>query len=172
MVAVPLKEGMSAKELRQAAAASSDANQARRLLALAAIRDGMSRHAAARIGGMDRQTLRDWVHAFNKCGMEGLINDTSPGRPCKLSVKQKATLKAMVEEGPNLARDGVVRWRCSDLVRVLERRFGVSVSEDTIGRTLRALGFSHITARPKHPAQKKGAIDGFKKNSRASSKGL
>jgi hypothetical protein len=55
MVAVPLKEGMSAKELRQAAAGSSDANQARRLLALAAIRDGMSRQVAARIGGMDRQ---------------------------------------------------------------------------------------------------------------------
>src|SRR5215470_11530022 len=90
MVAVPLKEGMSAKELRQAAAASSDANQARRLLALAAIRDGMSRQVAVRIGGMDRQTLRDWVHAFNKRGMEGLINDTSPGRPSKLSVKQKA----------------------------------------------------------------------------------
>src|SRR5262249_7356694 len=82
MVAIPLKEGMSAKEFRQAAAASSDANQARRLLALAAIRDGMSRQAAARIGGMDRQTLRDWVHAFNKFGLEGLINDTSPGRPC------------------------------------------------------------------------------------------
>ena len=81
MVAVPLKEGMSAKELRQAAAASGDANQARRLLALAAIRDGMSRQIAARIGGMDRQTLRDWVHAFNKCGLEGLINETSQGRP-------------------------------------------------------------------------------------------
>jgi hypothetical protein len=54
MVAVPLKEGVSANELRRAAAASSDANQARRLLALAAIRDGMSRQAAARIGGMDR----------------------------------------------------------------------------------------------------------------------
>jgi hypothetical protein len=79
MVAVPLKEGLSAKEFRQAAAASSDANQARRLLALAAIRDGLSRQIAARIGGMDRQTLRDWVHAYNKYGLEGLINGTSPG---------------------------------------------------------------------------------------------
>ena len=170
MVAVPLKEGMSAKELRQAAAASSDANQARRLLALAAIRDGMSRQAAACIGGMDRQTLRDWVHAFNKRGLEGLVNDTSPGRPCKLSVKQKAALKAVVEEGPDPERDGVVRWRCSDLVRFVEMRFGVSVSEDTIGRTLRALDFSHITARPKHPQQKKGAIAHFNKNFRASLK--
>jgi len=171
MVAVPLKEGLSAKEFRQAAAASSDANQARRLLALAAIRDGLSRQISARIGGMDRQTLRDWVHGYNKYGLEGLINDTSPGRPCKLSAKQKAALKALVEAGPDLARDGVVRWRCSDLVRIVERKFGVSVSEDTIARTLRALGFSHISARPKHPEQKKGAIERFKKNSRANSKG-
>lgn len=171
MVAVPLKAGISAKELRQAAAASSDANQARRLLALAAIRDGMSRQAAARIGGMDRQTLRDWVHAFNKGGIEGLVNDTSPGRPCKLSGQQKASLKAIVEQGPDLTRDGVVRWRCIDLVRVVERKFGISVSEDTIARTLRALGFSHISARPKHPEQKKNAIAGFKKNLTASSKG-
>ena len=171
MVAVPLKEGMSAKEFRQAAAASSDANQARRLLALAAIRDGLSRQIAARIGGMDRQTLCDWVHAYNKYGLEGLINDTSPGRPSKLSAKQKAALKNIVEEGPDLARDGVVRWRCRDLVCVVERRFGVSVSEDTIARMLHALGFSHITARPRHPEQKNGAIAGFKKNSRASSKG-
>jgi transposase len=120
---------------------------------------------------MDRQTLRDWVHAFNKLGMEGLINDTSPGRPSKLSVKQKAALKGIVEAGPDLARDGVVRWRCRDLVCVVERRFGVSVSEDTIARMLHALGFSHITARPKHPQQKSGAIAGFKKNSRASWKG-
>jgi transposase len=69
----------------------------------------MSRQAAARIGGMDRQTLRNWVHAFNKGGMEGLVNDTSPGRPCKLSERQKALLNSIVEQGPDLTRDGVVR---------------------------------------------------------------
>jgi transposase len=53
---------------------------------------------------------------------------------------------------------------------VVERKFGVSVSEDTIERTLRALGFSHISAPPKHPEQKMGAIERFKKNSRANSK--
>ena len=40
----------------------------RRLLSLAAIRDGMDRGEAAKIGGMDRQTLRDWVHRFNAEG--------------------------------------------------------------------------------------------------------
>ena len=39
-----------------------------------AVRDGMDRGSAARIGGMDRQTLRDWVHRFNAPGPEGLID--------------------------------------------------------------------------------------------------
>ena len=36
-----------------------------------AVLDGMSRADAARIGGMDRQTLRDWVHRFNERGQRG-----------------------------------------------------------------------------------------------------
>ena len=166
MVAVPLKDGVSADEFRRAAAASRDGNQARRLLALAAVREGMSRTRAAEIGGMDRQTLRDWVHAFNAHGVDGLINDTSPGRPPKLGDKHKLEIKALVEKGPDIDTDGVIRWRRVDLVRVAEQKFGIKVDEDTMGRVLRQLGFSHISARPKHPKQKDGAIEAFKKNSR------
>lgn len=165
MAAIALKEGLSADEFRQAARASDDTRQVCRLLALAAIRDGMSRTAAAKIGGMDRQTLCDWVHAYNDHGIEGLINETSPGRPPKLSSEQKAEIKALVEKGPDPATDGVVRWRCIDLARIAKSRFGVSVDEDTIGRLLRELGFSRISARPKHPEQLGGAVDTFKKTS-------
>jgi transposase len=169
MGAVRLREGESAAAFRAAAAAAKDANQARRLLSLAAIRDGMSRTEAARIGGMDRQTLRDWVHAYNERGIEGLINATSPGRPAKLSADHKAEIKALVEQGPNLETDGVVRWRRIDLARVAKERFGVEVDEDTIGRVLRELGFSHISVRPKHPDQGNDTIADFKKNSARSS---
>jgi transposase len=169
MGAVPLKEGMSAEEFRAAAAASKDASQARRLLALAGVRDGMSRKAAARIGGMDRQTLRDWVHAFNAHGIDGLIDGTSPGRPCKLTDEQKAEIEALVEKGPDVLKDGIVRWRCMDLVRIAKERFGVTVSEDTMGRILHQLDFSHISARPRHPKQKDGEIESFKKNSASNS---
>jgi hypothetical protein len=54
--------------LRVLAGRVKDANQARRLLAVAAVYEGMDREEAARIGGMDRQTLRDWVHRFNTHG--------------------------------------------------------------------------------------------------------
>jgi transposase len=63
--AVILRADYSASELRRLAATTRNANQSRRLLSLAAVVDGMNRAEAARIGGMDRQTLRDWVHRFN-----------------------------------------------------------------------------------------------------------
>ena len=165
MAAVQLQDGMSAEDFRAAAKASSDSAQTRRLLALAAIRDGMSRKLAAQIGGMERQTLRDWVHAFNAHGIDGLVSDRSPGRPRKLSPEQTAAIKALVEKGPDLEKDGVVRWRRIDLARIAKERFDVTVDEDTMGRVLRRLGFSHISVRPKHPKQKDGAIVDFKKNS-------
>jgi transposase len=88
-----------------------DADQVRRLLALAAVYDGQSREEAARIGGMDRQTLRDWVHRFNEEGADGLINAKSPGRPPKLSKEQMEELRRLVEAGPDPEKDGVARWR-------------------------------------------------------------
>ena len=56
----------SAKELRELASYERDgAAVVRRLLAIAAVSDGDSRTEAAKHNGMDRQTLRDWVHRYN-----------------------------------------------------------------------------------------------------------
>lgn len=161
--AVGLRRDFGADDLRRLAARAKDADQARRLLALAAVHDGMNRSEAARIGGMDRQTLRDWVHRFNQHGPDGLIDIKPSGRPPKLSGEQKEALKQLVEAGPDPETDGVVRWRCVDLKRVLGRRFGVDLSEVSLGRALKKLGFSHISARPRHPVQDVEAIAAFKK---------
>lgn len=163
--AVGVREDFGADELRRLAAKAKDGAQARRLLSLAAVRDGMNRTEAARIGGMDRQTLRDWVHRFNQHGPDGLIDVKPPGRPPKLSDEQKEVLKQLVEAGPDPKKDGVVRWRCVDLKGVLGQRFGVDLSEVSLGRVLKKLGFSHISARPRHPVQDPEAIAAFKKTS-------
>jgi transposase len=161
--AIGLRQDFAADELRRLAAQMKDADQVRRLLALAAVYDGMNREEAARIGGMERQTLRDGVHRFNEQGADGLINAKSPGRPSKLSLEQKEELRHLVEAGPDPEKDGVARWRCVDLKRVLEERFGVDLSEVSLGRVLKQLGFSHISARPLHPKQDGEAIATFKK---------
>jgi transposase len=163
--AVSLREDYSAAELRRLAAATRNANQSRRLLSLAAVMDGMNRTEAARIGGMDRQTLRDWVHRFNAHGPEGLLDGWSKGPEPRLSEVQRAEIAELVETGPDRAVHGVVRWRRVDLQRVILERFGVAYHERTVGKLLKALGFSHISARPRHPAQDGRTIEAFKKTS-------
>src|SRR6476646_39432 len=113
--AVLMRADYSAAELRRLARALKDARQSSRLLSLAAVRDGMSRADAARIGGMDRQTLRDWVHRFNAAGPDGLRDSWSSGPQARLSPEQLAELAQVVETGPDPAVDGVVRWRRIDL---------------------------------------------------------
>ena len=133
--AVTVRADFSADELRRLATASKHANQSRRLLSLAAVLDGMSRADAARIGGMDRQTLRDWVHRFNERGPEGLKDSWSKGHPPRLSAEQLAQLAQVVETGPERAVHGFVRWRRVDLQQIVAERFGVAYHERTIGKS-------------------------------------
>ena len=161
--AVKLRGDWDAAQVEAAARQCTDANQYRRLQAIGGIYCGMSRGAAAQLGGMDRQTLRDWVHRFNATGPAGLIDHKAPGKRPKLDAAQKAVLAEIVGRGADINQDGIVRWRCSDLVDVIEQRFDVAVSKVTVGRILKELGFSRVSARPQHPGQ--DAIAGFKKTS-------
>jgi transposase len=167
---VEIKPSHTAAELRRFAATTKDANQSRRLLSIAAVLDGMSRAEAAKIGGMDRQTLRDWAHRFNAQGPAGLKDHHRRGNPRRLSKAQQVELAEIVETGPERAVDGVVRWRRIDLQRVIAERFQIEYHERTIGKLLKALGFSHISARPRHPQQDGEVIAAFKKTSRARSR--
>jgi transposase len=164
--AVRLREDYSAEALRALARRSKNVNQSRRFLSLAGIKDGMDRGAAAKIGGMDRQTLRDWVHRFNASGPEGLIDNWTEGPKPRLSVEQLAQFAQIVEAGPDRQVDGVVRWRRLDLKRIIAERFGVDFHPRYVGKLLHKLGFSHISARPRHPAQDERIVEGFKKTSR------
>jgi transposase len=165
--AVKMRADFSAAELRRLAKISKDANQSRRLLALAAVLDGMSREDAARLGGMDRQTLRDWVHRFNSTGPDGLKDAWWSGPEPRLSPEQKAELVQIVETGPDPTIDGVVRWRGVDLQKLIRERFGVDYHERYVSTLLKELGFSHMSARPRHPAQDGRIVEAFKKTSRA-----
>lgn len=162
---IALREDYNAEGLRRLARRSRDNRQTRRLLALAAVYDGMSRTNAAAVGGMDRQTLRDWVLRFNAEGPDGLLDRPRSGMPRWLNDAQMRELAEIVETGPDPAADGVTRWRRVDLQRVIEERFDVVYSERAISDLLKALSFSYISGRPKHPGQDDRVIAAFKKTS-------
>lgn len=154
-------------ELRGAAARSRDSGQARRLLGLAMLLEGMPRKEAAERSGMDRQTLCNWVHRYNAAGIDGLKSGHGPGQPPMLNADQMAELKALVLKGPDPAKHGVVRWRCVDLREEVARRFSVQVNERTIGKWLRKLGLTRLQPRPFHPKKDEAAQAAFKKTSPA-----
>lgn len=153
-------------DLRHLACRTDDAGQARRLLAIALVLDGSSRAAAAQAAGMDRQSLRDWVHRYNDEGVDGLCDRARSGRPALMSGDQLAEFDQMVEQGPDRQADGVVRWRCIDLKERIAARFGVGISERSVGRILNARGFSRLVPRPQHPKSDAAAQEAFKKTSR------
>lgn len=155
----------SAGQLRAVAARCRDAAQLRRLLAMALVLEGCSRRQAAEQSGMQRQTLRDWVHRYNAHGIDGLKSRKSPGAAPALSEAQRAELKALVVEGPDPAVHKVVRWRCRDVQAEVARRFGVRVHESTIGKWLHQLRLTRLQPRPCHPRKVAEAEQAFKKTS-------
>ena len=94
------RKNFTAKELRGASAKARDAKAARRMLAIALVLEGNDRKTAAETCGMDRQTLRNWVHRYNAGGLAGLENRKAPGRPSRLTAEQKAEVTALVEKVP------------------------------------------------------------------------
>ena len=153
----------SAAELRAKARLCADARQACRILSIAMVLDGASRAEAARAGGMDRQTLRDWVHRYNEAGLDGLLDQPRSGRPARLSWVEQGQVSRWVEEGADLAQDGVVRFRRVDLRDRIDRAFGVKMHERSVGKLLRRLGFRRISVRPLHPQTDPAAQEAFKK---------
>jgi putative transposase len=166
---VAVRTDYAAAELRRLATTSAEPEKARRLLALALVLEGASRADAARSTGMDRQTLRDWVHRFNEQGLDGLVDRQAPGRQRRLSSEQLQEIAGWLEAGPDQERDGVVRWRLADLCARVEQRFGIGYQERGMGKIVRFLGFRRISARPAHPDSDPQAQLDFKKNSRSGS---
>jgi transposase len=161
-----LRDDFDAGALRSLAKASKDAAQTRRLMALASIYEDGSHREAARIGGVTPQIVRDWVVRFNGRGGEGLIAGHAGGSAPKLTEDHRRALAKLVDDGPDPAVDGVVRWRLKDLVAWLHRTYGVTLDETTVSRVLKALGYRKLSARPRHHAQEDDAITAFKKVSR------
>jgi transposase len=156
---------LSAAELRHASGRARSAPAARRMLALALVMEGADRTTAARSCGMDRQTLRDWVHRYNAEGLAGLENRKSSGRPSKLNSEQRQALAALVEAGPEAGTDKVVRWRRTDLRDRLKKDFDLVVHERTVGKLLHDLGYRRLSVRPFNPKADPAAQAIFKKTS-------
>lgn len=131
--AIGVRTDYTSEELRRFARRCGNADQVRRLLAVALILDGGSRSEAAKMAGVTLQIVRDWVLRFNEGGPDGLATRKAPGRTSILNDAQRARLAEIVETGPIPAAHGVVRWRLCDLVQWVWDEFQLSVTRGLSG---------------------------------------
>jgi transposase len=127
----------------RAAAHSKDVAVSGRLLALALVLEGSTRTEAAHSAGMDRQTLRDWAHRYNARDRRAERRARGGGSSALLE-EQLAELKVLVLAGPDLAHDGVVRWRCVDRRSVIGKRYDAVLHEPTVSNLLRRIGMTRV----------------------------
>ena len=164
MTVAVIRTDLDAAGLRTAAGRCKDAAALRRMLALALILEGQNRTEAARSAGMDRQTLRDWVHRYNEAGLDGLVNQPNTGAPPrKLTAEQEAKLATWVRQGPSWDTHKRVRWRLVDLRDEIAQQFGIQMHERTVGKLMARLNFSRVSVRPRHPGQDAAAQEAHKK---------
>jgi transposase len=161
--ALEIRDDLDAAELRARAAREKKTRAVRRMLAIANALEGMSRDAAARAAGMDRQALRDAVVRYNAEGLDGLYDRPTPGRPPALTEAELALLSARIFRGPDPETDGVSSWTLPDLCRWIEARLDKRLPPQSLSRILRREGFSRQKTRPTHPKTDEQAQRRFEK---------
>ncbi len=158
-----IRTDLPATELRRLARREKDRAAAARLQAIAGALEGMTRAEAARLAGMERQALHDAVVRYNAEGLAGLYSRHSPGRRARLDAEQRATLRQVVLDGPDVEATGLSAWTLSDLCREVEKRWGVAYHPSHLGKLMRQLGLSRQKARPSHPKADPAAREAFAK---------
>lgn len=157
-----IRRDISAVVLRKKARQEKDGTVVLRLFGIANVLDGLTRKEAARQAGMSRQTLCDWIHLYNASGIDGLRDRPKGHARRALSPKQEKKLEAMIEQAPE---GTLVRWRRVDLKAVIEKEFGVTYHERSVGKVLRRMGFVRLSVRPLHPEASLEEQEAFKKTS-------
>ena len=165
--ALNIRDDVTPSELRRWARREARSGPAARAYAIANALEGMSRAAAARLAGMERQALRDAVVRYNAEGLAGL-HERPKGRPPRtLTEGEEAALAAVILKGPDPERDGVCAWTRADLCGWLEANFAKTYHPSSMTRVLRRMGFSRQKVRPAHPQRDAEAQERFKKRGSA-----
>lgn len=158
-----IRDDLSSEQLRRLARRERNPRIGRRLLAIANALDGMSRAMAAKLAGMDRQTLRDWVIRYNEHGVDGLGDRWGAGRPTAVGEGELAGVKAAILQAVCRSGDAKPASRIVYVAAMIEERTGVRYSVSGAHRLMKTMGLSYQKTRPSHPKADPAARDRFKK---------
>ena len=151
-------------ELERRVRSTRDALQRDRYRAVLMALGGQDAPAIAEALGRARRSVQDWAYAYRDGGVDALLPRPRPGRPTKLPREREAELRARLDAGPRPEVGVVCTLRGRDVVRILEREFGVTYSLDGAYDLLERLGYSCLTPRPLHEKADPAAVEQFKEH--------
>ena len=151
-------------ELRRRAAGERDALRRDRWRAVLMALDGEEAVAIARALGRARRSVQDWAYAYRDGGVDAIQPEPRPGRTPKLPREREPELVARLDAGPQPSDGGVCTLRGRDVVRILEREFGVRYTLGGAYDLLERLGYSCLTPRPLHEKSDPQQIEQFERH--------
>lgn len=132
------------------------ATEEERELAIRLIESGRKIDEVVEIMGVGRQTVFDWWRKYREGGRAALVTKAAPGRPSRLNGRQTRELRALILAcEPRHFGMGYALWTRALVQELIRRRFGVSLSQVSVGRLLTRLGLS--AQRPLHQARQQDA---------------
>ena len=115
----------------------------RRLAAVQLLRTGrMTQAEIARELGVSRASVTRWKQRLAEAGRRGLRRRTPAGRASRLTATQWRQLGRILDRGARAAGFDTERWTVRRVAATVERTFGVQYHFRSLGRALRAQGFS------------------------------
>ena len=121
---------------------SAEELERRRRRAIALLEAGHCKAEVARRVGAHPSSVKRWWEAYQKNGEGGLVAKPVPGRPSKLTVRQRKRLVARLLKGAKANGFPTDLWTCPRIAKVIEDRYRVHYHVDHIPRLMGSLGFS------------------------------
>jgi len=135
--------GMKCKKTIDARSHSHQALEEMRMSAVQRVEAGESPEAVATGLGINRRTIYRWLAAYHYGGEEGLKAKAIPGAPMKLNGKQMAQIAKIIrEKNPLQLKFEYALWTLAIIRQLILTKFGVKLSEASVGRLMKRLGFS------------------------------
>jgi len=116
--------------------------EVRRWIAARLLQQGKGVCEVAGLVGASPSSVHRWKEALKKGGEDALKAKPHPGRPCRLSNRQKKQLQKILLKGPLAAGFSTELWTCQRVAEVIDQTFGVRYHPDHVWYILRSLGWS------------------------------
>jgi len=119
------------------------ATEDERIQAIQLIESGRKIDDVTEIMGVGRRTVLEWWEKYRRGGLAELSTKFASGRPTSLSDRQMLELRAIiVGTDPRQLSFGLALWTRGIIRELIRRRFGITLSQVTVGRILKKLGMS------------------------------